>query len=222
MAAAMTKAAGTSHNQDSKRKGKRKKCTTCKKTGHEKEDCFEKGRGKADNLPDWWKEKVAKAKSKTANVAKKESDNNDNYTIIAISIEDESDEDTANLVLVITSGHNHDAHAASKSAGVIIDCGASSHFSPNKDKFINYCEIRPEPVKAANGRTFSAIGKGDLKVKLPTCLDHKLMTVTLQGIYYAPCMAFTLISISCLHCAGCSVLIEDNACVMEPILTGNS
>ena len=29
------------------------------------------------------------------------------------------------------------------------------------------------------------------------------------------CMAFTLISISCLDCAGCSVLIEDNACVIH-------
>ena len=134
MAAAMTKAAGTSCNKDSKGKGKRKKCTNCKKTRHGKEDCFEKGRGKADNPPDWWKEKVAKVKSKTANVAKKESDNNDNYAIIAISIEDESDEDIANLALVITSGHKHDAHTASKSAGVIIDCGASSHFSPLQRK----------------------------------------------------------------------------------------
>ena len=134
---------------------------------------------------------MAKAKSKTANAAEEESDNNDNYAIITISIEDESDEDIANLALVITSGHDHDAHTASKSAGVIIDCRASSHFSPDKDKFINYHKIRPEPVKAADRRTFSAIGKGDLKEKLPTCLDHKLMTVTLQGIYYAPCMALT-------------------------------
>ena len=121
----MTKAAGTSHNQDSKGKGKRRKCTNCRKTRHGKEDCFKKGGGKADNPPDWWKEKVAKAKSKTTNVAEKKSDNNDNYMIIAISIEDESDEDTANLVLVITSGHNHDAHTALKSAGIIMEeCSA--------------------------------------------------------------------------------------------------
>ena len=55
MAAAMTKATGTSCNQDSKGKGKRKKCTNCKKTRHGKEDCFEKGGGKADNPLDWWK-----------------------------------------------------------------------------------------------------------------------------------------------------------------------
>ena len=61
---------------------------------------------------------------------------------------------------------------------------------------------------------FSTIGKGDLKVKLPTCLDHKSMTVTLQGVYYAPCMAFTLISIFCLDHAGCSVLIKDNTCII--------
>ena len=136
MAAAMTKATGTSCNQDSKGKGKRKQCTNCKKTRHGKEDCFEKGGGKADNPLDWWKEKVAKVKSKTTNVAEKESDNNDNYVIIAISIEDKSDEDITNLALIITSGHDHNAHAASKSTGIIIDCGASSHFSPGKDKFM--------------------------------------------------------------------------------------
>ena len=68
---------------------------------------------------------MAKAKSKTANVAEKESDNNDNYTIITISIEDESDEDITNLALIITSGHNHDAHTALKSAGIIMEeCSA--------------------------------------------------------------------------------------------------
>ena len=79
---------------------------------------------------------MAKAKSKTTNVAEKESDNNDNYVIIAISIEDKSNEDITNLALIITSGHDHNAHAASKSAGIIIDCGASSDFSPDKDKFM--------------------------------------------------------------------------------------
>ena len=93
---------------------------------------------------------MAKAKSKTANAAEEESDNNDNYAIITISIEDESDEDIPNLALIIMSGHDHDAYTALKSAGMIIDCRASSHFSPNKGKFINYCEIRPEPVKAAD------------------------------------------------------------------------
>ena len=219
MAAAHAKASGNSCSQDTKGKEKRKKCTNCKKSGHLKEDCFQKGRGKADNPPDWWKEKVTKAKekgNKSVNAANKESDDkdNNNYAIVAINVENEIDKDIPNIALIITSGHDHNAHAALKSTGVIIDCGASSHFSPDKAIFIDYHEIPPEPVKAADGHTFSAIGKGNLKVNLPTCSGHKPMMVTLQGVYYTPNMAFTLISVSCLDHTGCSVLIKDNTCVI--------
>ena len=49
MAAAHAKASGNSHSQDTKGKGKRKKCTNYRKSSHLKEDCFQKGGGKADN-----------------------------------------------------------------------------------------------------------------------------------------------------------------------------
>jgi hypothetical protein len=41
-----------------------KKCTNCKKKGHTKENCFAKGGGRADQAPDWWKERQEKAKEK--------------------------------------------------------------------------------------------------------------------------------------------------------------
>ena len=160
------------------------------------------------------------------NATDKELDDKDdnNYAIIAINVKNETDEDIPNVALIIISGHDHNTHTALKSASVIIDCGASSHFidcgasshfSPDKAKFIYYHEIPPEPVKATDSHTFSAIGKGNLKVNLPTCSGHKPMTVTLQGVYYAPNMAFTLISVLCLDHAGCSVLVKDNACVIH-------
>ncbi|KAF8235552.1 hypothetical protein L208DRAFT_1041527, partial [Tricholoma matsutake] len=49
----------------------------------------------------------------------------------------------------------------------IIDCGASTHFLPDKSKLQNYQDIHPEPIQAAYGHTFSALGKGDMRIKLP-------------------------------------------------------
>ena len=110
----------------------------------------------------------------------------DNYTIMAVNNKYENDDDTPNLALVIMSGHDHDAYAVSKSASTIIDSGTSSHFSPDKNKFINYRKIITEPVKVTDGGFFSATGKGDLKIKLPDCPGHKPITITLKGVYYSP------------------------------------
>ena len=43
---------------------------------------------------------------------------------------------------------------------------------------------------------------------MPTCNGHKPMTIILQGAYFLP-------SVSCLNCAGCSILIKDRACVLH-------
>jgi len=95
--------------------------------------------------------------------------------------------------LVTTSGHNHEAFSVSPSTDLIIDCGASSHFSPD----------------------FSAVGCGNLVVTLPTTGGQTGPPITLKWVYYAPRMAFTLISVACLDKAGCSLIIEDGECVIR-------
>ena len=222
MAAAHARVTGNSGGQSSSNRNKgntTKKCENCKKQGHKKEDCYAKGGGKADNPADWWKEKMARAKeksNKSANAIDKESDDkndNDNYAIIAVRDEDNTNnEHIPNMALVITTGNNHNALAVSKTAGIIVNSSTSSHFSPNIDKFVNYHKIMPEPVKATDSHTFSAAGKGDLKVNLPNHPRHKVITVTFHGVYYSPNIAFTLILVSCLNCAGCSVIIENGTC----------
>jgi len=140
----------------------------------------------------------------------------DNYALITIPAGNNSHIEDAktHFALVVTSGHDHNAHAVSPSVGIIIDCGTSSHFSPDRSKFLDYEDIDPEPIKAADGRAFSAIGKGDICVTLPTCKSIQPITIHLKGVYYAPSMAFTLISVSCLDRAGCLLLIEDEICVI--------
>jgi len=212
---------GKGKDKEKSKSGNGRKCTNCKRKGHIKETCFAKGGGKEHDVPDLWKEKLAKEKKepeKSANMASKDSKQDDNYALLTIPAEDAShteDAEDANFALVVTSGHDHQAHAIASSVGVIINCGASSHFSPDRSKFLDYEDIDPEPIKAADGRSFSAIGKGDIRVMLPACNNIQPITIHLKGVYYAPAMAFTLISVSCLDRAGCSLLIEDEVCVIR-------
>ena len=206
--------------KDKKGKGKKSglKCSNCKLKGHTDDNCFAKGGGKEHEAPDWWKQKQeAKAKetkkSESANNAAASSSKSENHAYITVGPTDFvplDDEDFASLV--ITSGHNHEAYGVSSLTDLIVNCGASSHFSPDKIKFVNFEVIPPEPIRAADGHTFSATGRGDLVVTLPVRDGETGPPITLKRVYYAPKMAFTLVSVACLDKAGCSLTIEDSEC----------
>ena len=180
----------------------------CGRRGHTKDQCWEKGGGKEGQAPDWWK-KIAKDKKPSANSAEtevKEKDEPDDYAMLAtIILNDEA-------ALICTSYFRSEAHSVSNISGIIIDSGASRHFSPDRSKFLNYKEfINQEPIRAADGRTFHALGKGDIKINLPNG-NQKPTLITLKEVYYSPIMAFTLISVSCIDRAGFSLLIKGGIC----------
>jgi len=49
-------------------------------------------------------------------------------------------------------------------------------------------------------------------VTLPLKDGEEGPSITLKQVYYAPKMAFTLVSVPCLDKAGCSLTIEDGEC----------
>ena len=105
-----------------------------------------------------------------------------------------------------------EAHTASNQSRIIIDSGASHHFSPDHSKFLNYEEfVNHEPIKAADRCTFHALGKGDIQIRLPN-RNEKSTLVTLKEAYYSPIMAFTLISVSSIDRAGFSLVIKGGIC----------
>ena len=185
-------------------------CTNCDCPGHTKDQCWAEGGGKEGQAPDWWK-KVTKGKKASANVAEnKSTDTNepDNFAMLASTF---PDDETA---LTCTSDFHSEAHAASNQSGIIIDSGASHHFSPDRAKFLNYQEfITHEPIRAADGRTFRALRKGDIQILLPN--GNKSTRITLKEVYYSPIMAFTLISVSCVDRAGFSLLIKGGICEIK-------
>ncbi|KAF8810769.1 hypothetical protein BYT27DRAFT_7091166, partial [Phlegmacium glaucopus] len=148
MIAATAKARGWNPKKKEKSQKEDIRCSNknCGRKGHTDRNCWEKGGGKEHEAPDWGKERKKKpTKGKSANVVNEKSDDeSDNYAMLAYDLPEDS------TALICTSDFQHEAHTASKSNGKILDTGASSHFSPEKSKFLNYQEINPEPVKAAD------------------------------------------------------------------------
>lgn len=198
-----------SEGRQSKGRGKRSKrqddddddeacCFNCGKRGHWKRDCYAKGGGKEGQGPRQRgkQKKEDSGKSDTANIA---------YT--------SSEVVPGDVAFVCTSDFAAAADAINVPAerrGAIIDCGASRHFSPSRDKFVNFRTIKPHPVGAADGRSFYATGCGDMVVDLPN--GSQRTRATLKDVLYAPNLSFTLISVTRLDKAGYSVEISDGMC----------
>ena len=66
-------------------------------------------------------------------------------------------------------------------------------------------------IRAADGRTFRALGKGDIQISPPNG-DNKSTRITLKEVYYSPIMAFTLMSVSCVDHSGFSLYIKGGFC----------
>ena len=84
--------------------------------------------------------KEKKESEKSANTTSKYSMKDDSFTLITIPTDDAShieNSEEVNFALVIPSRYNHKAHSVTPSVGVIINCGTSSHFSPDKSKFLD-------------------------------------------------------------------------------------
>jgi hypothetical protein len=102
-----------------------------------------------------------------------------------------------------------------KHCGAIVDSGVTSHFCPDRGKFLNYVTIEPQPIHTADGTTINTIGKGDVRLDLP--LGNKQTTVTLKNALYVPKMAFTLISTNQIAAAGLAIHFEDKMCkILSP------
>lgn len=150
--------------------------------------------------------KGKKASASVAETKTAEKDEPEDYAMLASIIPNDQ------TALLCTSDFRSEAHAASDQSGIIIDSGASRHFSPDRSKFLNYKEfVNHEPIRAADGRTFHALGKGDIQIGLPNG-NQGSTSITLKEVYYSPIMAFTLISVSCVDQAGFSLVIGGGIC----------
>ena len=176
---------------------KKVKCANCKRTGHKKEDCYRKGGGKEGQAP--WEKKTKDSDAK-ANAAEST----------------DADEDDVSLAVQCCPTEPLEALASVPSEGhVIIDSGATRHFTPNRSDLTNFSEIPPRPIKAANGLLLQATGRGDLKLLLPMGKGCQPTKVTLRNVYYAPDFAFTMVSVGTMDDKGFQILTEDGICTIS-------
>ena len=85
----------------------------------------------------------------------------------------------------------------------------------HKSQFKTFCEISPEPIRAADGHTFSALGKGDIGIELPMGEGNKPTPVLFKNAFYSLNMAFTPISVSQTDCAGFTLSIQGGMCIIR-------
>ncbi len=92
----------------------------------------------------------------------------------------------------------------------LFDSGASRHMSGYHHHFINFVEIQPKPITAADKRQFFANGKGDMYLEVLNGNGHS--RILLRDILYSPIMGITLVSIGQITSAGSSVLFHGDTC----------
>lgn len=97
------------------------------------------------------------------------------------------------------------------SAGVqqdawVLDSGATNSFSNNRQLFSEYTEIHPIDVNIANGDKLSAIGKGNIKIRLPNCIK------TITNVYFVPNLTTNLLSVSSVTKKGHKIIFDSKCC----------
>ncbi|KAJ2921695.1 hypothetical protein H1R20_g15406, partial [Candolleomyces eurysporus] len=182
--------------------GKKKKndyhCSICNVNGHSKERCYAEGGGRHDQAPEWYKKKQAERlaqEAKNANAATTTSTNvKASYTCV---------------VEGITRSFNPIALSAAKAPddyqGIILDCGASDHFTPFRHLLTNFVELR-EHTRVADNRSTYVEGRGTMVVEIPMGKGQAPTTLTLTNVYCVPSFVFTLISTTRMDLAGYSIL----------------
>jgi hypothetical protein len=216
---------GTSHKgkQHSQKSKFPYNCNNCGWKGHKKEDCWEEGGGKAGKAPKGYKLQGKKSKSKDDNKVKASGSNTDAskskddskpdgvWLVSAEDIREEVPESRDTPLTAPDSAKLTRHHLNTQGTTVdLYDSGASQHMSLYQERFINFKSIPPHAIEAADKRTFDAIGRGDLPIKIPNG-KHKTR-ILLTNVLYAPSMGATLVSISRLTRAGFAALFRGDTC----------
>jgi len=95
----------------------------------------------------------------------------------------------------------------------LFDSGASRHMSGQRHRLINFTKIEPKSITAADKRSFSAVGQGDMLIDVPK--GKGTTRIRLRDVLYAPSMGLTLVSIGKITDSGASVLFHGNICCIH-------
>jgi len=168
-------------------------CKNCERPGHTKSDCWSKGGGKeGQGLKQKRKDKAKESES----------------AIIAAS------EDNDKLfVFTCTSNHTNLPKISKPRQRACVNSLVNQHYCPKHSKFQNYHPIKGTDITTVDGRWLKAVGIGDVYIQLPNGSGHTKSL--LRNTIHAPDMAFTLILVSKIDEAKCSVSFDKGICTIK-------
>ena len=172
-------------------------CENCKNAGHTKADCWAKGGGREGQGPRGQNSKKGEKKVETAAAVEATSNANEIFTFTC----------TSDYVEVANA-----LNVPKSRLGACIDSGASRHYSPDRNVFINYSPINNTTITTADGCKLKALRKGDMQIELPN--GAKCTKTILKEAKHAPDMAFTLILVGQLDDTKCSATFSGGMCTI--------
>jgi hypothetical protein len=208
-------------------------CYNCHKLGHYKSDCWAKGGGKEGQRPprkndnenrndNRQENRRNRGRSNDNSCDNRNNSNNqnsnnrsNNRNVSASTATDdpgawaaitEIDDDPSTFIPIPDTAYTVPTGQKPEIEIELYDSGASRHMSPFRHHFTNYNAIPPRPVGTADGRTFFAIGVGDLQIDVPN--RSTTTPITLRDTLHAPDMALTIVSIGRIMNAGNDVLFK--------------
>jgi hypothetical protein len=200
------------YTTDAQKKGKKCdiECFNCRKKGHVRADCWAKGGGKeGQGLRK--KHSGSKEGSKKADTAagaeqageKSGKDKDEEIEAWAVVEEEEEEEQSPQIPAMV-------ADEAGGGEMELYDSGASHHMSLFCEQFTMYRDIPARPITAANNHIFYIISAGDLEINVPN--RAMLSKVLLCDTLYALDLGLTVVLISRIVKAGCTMQFEDGTC----------
>jgi len=197
--ALVAKGPNKSKNKDSKskdpksKKTNQKKCSYCKRTGHDKKEC--------------WKRKAEEAdKSKAAGEKEKPKEKTD----LSAKVAHMSSDQESPLQLFVVWETQKGVHASNW----IVDLGASANMTCQRETFITFCPLSPpERVIIGDGRSIDAVGIGRIKLKVHVGNSEYKDTI-LRDVYYVPELHANLLSVPRLTKQGLGVTFDENTCTI--------
>jgi hypothetical protein len=178
-------------------------CENCELTGHDKEECYDIGGGKARQWPKSWK--YIKVKNPNYDPNYRSQRSNENHTKNA------TEANSTTLVNWMTTPDTPVALSANKPNSWALDSGCSRHITSNKGLLHEYQDIPPIAFRSAKREaSFFAVGKG--KATLVLHNKGESFTVILNDVLYAPECDANLISVSTLAGKGVHATFYETEC----------
>jgi hypothetical protein len=164
-------------------------CSHCKLKGHLIDTCFKLH-------PELKPKKAKKGGKKSKDNNKGKSNNKDKK---------ENKKDSSSGAVMMVSAINNNNNIQDIKSKMVLDSGASEHYTHDKNWLLNIKPIINKSIKTASGQILPVLAQGNLPVLTPNGSN-----IIIKDVFYVPRLKFTLISSKELANKGWEILFKSN------------